>query len=141
MSTQQGWSVDNYWSYTNKQPDQESCPCPTNMRCHAKVGDLCVLVHRHHHRGERLPLPPVLHFWKRDPGRMSHTTCVSSKIVVANDKEQLDYDGGGTGGRGQYRIGSSADDCASPCKMLPESAVEYLGEIEAPALHVPQPLQ
>ena len=32
MSTQQGWSVDNYWSYTNKQADQESCPCPAKMR-------------------------------------------------------------------------------------------------------------
>jgi len=25
--------------------------------------------------------------------------------------------------------------------MLPESAVEYLGEIEVPAVHVPQPVR
>ncbi len=33
MSTHQGgWSINDYWSYTNKPPDQESCPCPANMR-------------------------------------------------------------------------------------------------------------
>jgi hypothetical protein len=31
MSWQQGWSVDDYWSYTNEPPDHESCPCPFNM--------------------------------------------------------------------------------------------------------------
>jgi hypothetical protein len=31
MSTQQGWSVGDYWNYNNELPDQETCHCPFNM--------------------------------------------------------------------------------------------------------------
>ncbi len=32
MSTQQGWSVGDYWTYSNEPADQETCPCVYNMR-------------------------------------------------------------------------------------------------------------
>ena len=31
MSTQQGWSIGDYWNYSNEVRDQETCPCPFNM--------------------------------------------------------------------------------------------------------------
>ena len=52
----------------------------------------------------------------------------------------MDSVGAGTGRRVQFHISSLADDCASLCKMLPELAVDILGKIEAPAVHVQQPL-
>ena len=32
MSTQQGWSTRDYWTYSNEPADQETCPCVYNMR-------------------------------------------------------------------------------------------------------------
>ena len=31
MSTQQGWTVDDYWRYSLEAADQADCPCPFNM--------------------------------------------------------------------------------------------------------------
>jgi hypothetical protein len=43
MSTQQGWTVDDYWSYSLESANQGDCPCPFNMQTFMIMRRFCCI--------------------------------------------------------------------------------------------------
>ena len=43
MSTQQGWTVNNNWSYSLESADQGDCPCPFNMQTFMSMRQFCCI--------------------------------------------------------------------------------------------------